>query len=155
MAASPARRAACALARTSASVSTWSARRSEWPTMTALAPASASISAETSPVCAPEGAGWQSCAPMARAEPRARSAHLERSVAGGQTIASAGAPDRPAARRSISPSAGASPFIFQLPAINCRILFVPSGGRRTRRDGGQDRPGLQGTAAWQRAAAVL
>src|SRR6202166_5393729 len=39
--------------------------------MTALPPASASISAEISPVWAPEALGWQSCAPIARTfEPR-------------------------------------------------------------------------------------
>ena len=70
MAVKPARQAACALARTSASVS-WSARRSEWPTITACAPASASISAEMSPVRAPDGSAWQSCAPISTGEPRA------------------------------------------------------------------------------------
>ena len=40
-------------------------RRSEWPTITAVAPASASISAEISPVKAPAGSAWQSCAPIA------------------------------------------------------------------------------------------
>ena len=37
--------------RTMLSVSPWSVRRSEWPTMTCEAPASFSISAEMSPVC--------------------------------------------------------------------------------------------------------
>ena len=41
------------MARTIASVSPWSVRRSEWPTMTWVAPASFSISAEMSPVWAP------------------------------------------------------------------------------------------------------
>jgi len=42
---------------TLASVSPKRWRRSEWPTITAVAPASASISAEISPVWAPEGKG--------------------------------------------------------------------------------------------------
>src|SRR5664280_2226103 len=66
------------------------ARRSEWPTMTALAPASASISAAISPVLAPDALGWQSCPPIARVfEPRAFSAKAAISVAGGQTSRSA------------------------------------------------------------------
>ncbi len=53
----PARAAASALAWTSASVSPISVRRSEWPTITAVAPASRSISAEILPVKAPEAWG--------------------------------------------------------------------------------------------------
>ncbi len=90
MAMSPARQAASAFCRTSASVSPWSARRSEWPTMMALAPASPSISAERSPVWAPEALGWQSWAPTASVlEPRALSANAAIRVAGGQTSRSA------------------------------------------------------------------
>ena len=64
MAVRPARHAAAAFRATSASVSKWSIRRSEWPTITATAPASASISAAMSPVWAPEGCQWQSCPPI-------------------------------------------------------------------------------------------
>ena len=46
----PAACAASALARTALPVSPWSARRSEWPRITWPAPASASVSAEMSPV---------------------------------------------------------------------------------------------------------
>ena len=54
IAASPARWAAAApWRRRRHRVSPWSVRRSEWPTITALAPASASISAEMSPVWGP------------------------------------------------------------------------------------------------------
>ena len=69
MAARPARCAASALRLTSPERSPWSARRSEWPTITALAPASLSISAAMSPVWAPDASQWQSCAPTARREP--------------------------------------------------------------------------------------
>ena len=98
MAASPARQAASAFCRTSASVSPWSARRSEWPTMMALAPASASISAERSPVWAPEAFGWQSWAPTASFEPSALSAKPAIRVAGGQTSRSALPANAPAPR---------------------------------------------------------
>src|SRR5882672_8653130 len=54
-----ARQAGSALARTMASVSPQSVRRSEWPTVTWLAPASRSISADTSPVQAPLALAWQ------------------------------------------------------------------------------------------------
>src|SRR5579871_6396963 len=94
--------------------------------MIAAAPASASISAEISPVCAPDGLGWQSWAPTATAVPRALSAKAAIRVAGGQTrrsalAATAGAPASMAAN---SPSAAFSPFIFQLPAIRGRMASV-------------------------------
>ena len=57
--------------------------------MTALAPASASISAEMSPVKAPDASAWQSWPPIATSEPRAAAANAASSVAGGQTIRSA------------------------------------------------------------------
>ena len=84
IAVSPARQAASALARTIASVSPWSARRSEWPTMTSRAPASAIISAAMSPVWAPEGAAWQSCPPIITGDPAAAATAAAISVAGGQ-----------------------------------------------------------------------
>ena len=71
---SPARHAASALARTMASVSPQSVRRSEWPTMTWLAPASRSISADISPVWAPLALAWQSCPPTSRPLPLTASA---------------------------------------------------------------------------------
>ena len=104
IATSPARQAASALARTTASVSPWSARRSEWPTMMALAPASASISAEISPVWAPDALAWQSCAPIAKPrEPRAELLAEQRAAAS-PAGRPAGRPCRPApARRPASP----------------------------------------------------
>src|SRR5882762_3116330 len=98
--------------------------------MMAVAPASASISAEISPVWAPDGLGWQSCAPTARVfEPRARSAKSAISVAGGQTSRSALAATSgaPASMASNSPLEDLSPFIFQLPAISGRMASIIAG----------------------------
>src|SRR5580658_9028005 len=103
--------------------------------MTAVAPASASISAEISPVWAPEALGWQSCAPTAKAfecETRAVSAKAAISVAGGQTRrsalpATAGAPASMASNSAIE---AFRPFIFQLPAISGRMASVISGSPR-------------------------
>src|SRR3984885_9845219 len=108
--------------------------------MTALAPASASISAEISPVWAPEALGWQSCAPIAKffaakvfeCEPRAFSAKAAISVAGGQTSKSAlpATPGAPASMASNSAIEAFRPFIFQLPAISGRMASVISGSPR-------------------------
>src|SRR3984893_975465 len=101
--------------------------------MMALAPASASISAEISPVWAPDALGWQSCAPTLRVfEPRARSAKAAIRVAGGQTSrsalpATAGAPASMASNSTIE---AFRPFIFQLPAISGRMASVISGSPR-------------------------
>src|SRR5579871_2399652 len=98
--------------------------------MIALAPASASISAEMSPVCAPDGFGWQSCAPTANAcDASAFAAKAEISVAGGQIkrsalAASAGAPLSIASNSAIEDF---RPFIFQLPAISGRMGSVMTG----------------------------
>ena len=67
----PAASAASALARTSASLSCWASRRSLWPTMVRLAPASRSIAAEMQPVCAPLGAECTSWPPIGRPGRRA------------------------------------------------------------------------------------
>ena len=48
-----------------------------------------SISAETSPVWAPDGLGWQSCAPILMCWPAAAAAKREISVNGGQISTSA------------------------------------------------------------------
>src|SRR6267378_8424712 len=98
--------------------------------MMALAPASASISAERSPVWAPDALGWQSCAPIAKVfEPRAFSAKAAISVAGGQTSRSALAatPGAPASMASNSAMEAFRPFIFQLPAISGRMASVMVG----------------------------
>src|SRR5450755_1642935 len=99
----------------------------------ALAPASASISAERSPVLAPDALGWQSCAPTASVfESRALSAKAAIKVAGGQTKRSALAAtsDAPASMASNSAEEDRWPFIFQLPAISGRIASVMLGFQR-------------------------
>src|ERR1019366_9446367 len=103
--------------------------------MMALTPASASISAERSPVWTPEALGWQSCAPIVRTfecEPRAFSAKAAISVAGGQTSKSAlpATPGAPASMASNSAIEAFRPFIFQLPAISGRMASVISGSPR-------------------------
>src|SRR5271163_1918784 len=97
--------------------------------MMALAPASASISAARSPVWAPDGLGWQSCAPTISALPRAFSANAAIRVAGGQTRRSAFSAtwEAPASMASNSAIEDLRPFIFQLPAISGRIASVMSG----------------------------
>src|SRR5216683_2535441 len=98
--------------------------------MMAVAPASASISAEISPVWAPDDLGWQSCAPTAKFfEPRARSANAAISVAGGQTSRSALAATSGAPASIVSNSAWEDlrQFIFQLPAIRGRMASVIAG----------------------------
>src|SRR6266436_1925984 len=95
--------------------------------MMALAPASASISAERSPVWAPDALGWQSCAPIVMVfERRAFSAKAAIRVAGGQTSRSALAatPGAPASMASNSAEEALRPFIFQLPAISGRMASV-------------------------------
>src|ERR1700744_1282131 len=95
--------------------------------MTALAPASASISAERSPVWAPDTFGWQSWAPTSRVlMPCALAANAASRVAGGQTRRSALAttPAAPAHIASNSAIDARRPFIFQLPAISGRMALV-------------------------------
>src|ERR1700730_4716194 len=94
--------------------------------MMTLAPASASISAEMSPVWAPDALGWQSCAPTLRVlEPRALSAKAAIRVAGGQTRRSALAAtlEAPTSMASNSTEDDLRPFIFQLPAISGRMAL--------------------------------
>ncbi len=140
MAVRPPARIASALARTAASVSPWSARRSEWPTITWVAPASASIATEMSPVWAPEAAAWQSCPPTPMWA--ARAAMRERSVAGGQRTMSTAGAGWAATRASTSARCAVVPFIFQLPAAS--FLRMPSllGSGRA----GCCRPGARGQA---------
>src|SRR3981081_3334800 len=97
--------------------------------MMVLAPASPSISAEISPVWAPDALGWQSCAPTATFEPCAFSAKAAISVAGGQTrrAALAATPGAPASHASNSAMEAFRPFIFQLPAISGRMASVMVG----------------------------
>ncbi len=86
--------------------------------------------AEMSPVWAPDALGWQSCAPTATVfEPPALSAKAAISVAGGQTSRSAlsATSEAPASMASNSPREALRPFIFQLPAINGRMISVMAG----------------------------
>ena len=59
-----ARRAADTFLRVSESVSPKTCRRSEWPTRTCEAPASAAIPTESSPVKAPDASQWTFCTPI-------------------------------------------------------------------------------------------
>src|SRR3954447_8912156 len=79
-----------------------------------------------SPVKAPEASAWQSCAPIATGELRARVAKPAMSVAGGQTrmsmrVASAPPPSMMAAS---SVADCCRPFIFQLPAMSGRSALA-------------------------------
>jgi hypothetical protein len=93
--------------------------------MVKAAPASFSMAALRSPVCAPDFSGWQSWPPAVTGPPASRDATSRRIVAGGaMAISQASAAPASAARAAISeasarPSA-ARPFIFQLPAISGR-----------------------------------
>ena len=94
--------------------------------MTWLAPASFSISADTSPVWAPLALAWQFWPPTRSPLPRAASAIAATSVDGGQTSNSRSlqpACFTPAATSLTSARASARrPFIFQFPAISGRLV---------------------------------
>ena len=96
--------------------------------MTWLAPASFSIAAEMSPVCAPEAFMWQSCPPTAM-RPAASAAIGPISVAGGHSSTSERGVGWAAISASTSARLAVTPFIFQLPAASfLRIrpsMFAP------------------------------
>src|SRR5262245_7324574 len=127
MATRPARHAASAFACTTRSSSWQSMRRSACPTITWLAPASLSISAEMHPVCAPHSRAWQSWAPTFTGVWLRISAARVRSVAGTQTSASVSA-SRPCMKpRPIACNSGSDPlvpFIFQFPPTSGRTPRV-------------------------------
>src|SRR5207249_589404 len=79
-----------------------------------------------SPVKAPEGSAWQSCAPIATAELRARVAKPAIKVAGGQTRRSMRVASGPAPSITLASSVADcwKPFIFQLPAMSGRSALV-------------------------------
>src|SRR5215468_421809 len=81
----PAASAARAFLPTPSLLSPKNCRRSLWPTITQLAPASASRSAETSPVRAPRDSQWQSCPQVAIGEPSSRLATAWSAVNTGAT----------------------------------------------------------------------
>src|SRR5690606_21595503 len=157
----PAAWAASALARTTASVSPWSARRSEWPRMTWLAPASFSMAAAMSPVWAPEASGWQSWPPTITGPPFAFHAIWAMSVAGGQIRTSDRGAGWALASASTSARLAASPFIFQLPAASFRRIrsslrssrATPRGRDRRRGRGRQGRQGAAASRAWRSVSA--
>src|ERR1700733_2244557 len=97
--------------------------------MTALAPGSASLSGEISPVWAPDALGGQPGPPITSPfEPANFAANAAISVAGGQTSKSAFAAtlEAPASMASNSAIEDRRPFIFQLPAINGRMTGLIS-----------------------------
>ena len=87
--------------------------------ITARQPASTSMGGETSPVKAPSGAQYTSCAAIAMADPRAASTAAARAVNGGATTISqcvAAATSGFSAAKYARVSACVL-YIFQLPAI--------------------------------------
>src|SRR5215472_15873861 len=98
--------------------------------MTALAPASLSISAERSQVNGPLGSAWQSCAPISTGVPFAAAARRTSSVAGGHIMRSTAVSFcAPSTIRVNSAAEDRRPFIFQLPATSgrrgARAIVVP------------------------------
>src|SRR5664279_2860638 len=122
----PAAMTALALALMISSVSAWYSRRSEWPTTTYRQPSLASMSAEISPVYAPEAWTETSCAPHAIGyfSPSISVCTVRMSVNGTMTAASVVAglylwSDSVHASFWTSPVASTwLRFIFQLPAIS-------------------------------------
>src|SRR5690606_9905184 len=123
----PAALAAANLRATSALSSAWYWRRSECPTSVWLAPISASIAAETSPVYAPFSCSLTSWAPNAMPFPAHSRARPARYGKGGITIAWT-LPGRLAAANSPTNAAAKSrsPFIFQFPATIRGRMYVSS-----------------------------
>ena len=82
---------------------------------------------EISPVCAPDGSGWQFCAPSAIALPASVSATTGSAVNGGHT-ATIAATFRFKPSRTAAASARASacmPCIFQLPMTSGVLIAAP------------------------------
>ena len=128
--------AASALARTAASVSPQPARRSEWPTITSVAPASASIAALTSPVKAPEGSALQVCPPISTTDPFSACAMRQIRVAGGQSATRAVGRLLGQVRgqrlglRGAGARSAPRPFIFQFPAMNGAGIGDPQSAQK-------------------------
>ncbi len=92
--------------------------------MVKRAPASATMPAETQPVCAPLSASCTSSAPIDRLGTRSAAPAI--SVKGTATATSTpGAASAAAAIASSSASAARDPFIFQFPATNLRRVIRP------------------------------
>ncbi len=103
-------------------------RLSEWPTMTKLQPHDSSMSAEISPVKAPEGSQKRFCPPRAIGVSAIAWLTALSAVNGGHITASQAAPSQahfamPSARAT---AAELSQFIFQFPAIiGVLIRYLP------------------------------
>jgi len=105
--------------------------------MTKEAPPSLNISAEMSPVCAPNDFSWQDCPPIATRVRAQHAAAAAIKVAGGQITRSLvdAAPSFTTAHiAEISASALLRPCIFQLPATSSRGIVVMEPLVHTRRD---------------------
>ncbi len=140
----PVSRARCTLREVSSLVSPNTWRRSECPTSTWVAPASAAMAAEISPVNAPLSSQWMFCTPrLTPTRPRRHSWATLRDAAGGKTrIETASGPAR-GSKRSKNARVSEGPMcIFQLPAItglmcSLRIRTTP------RRQAALPRRGIQ------------
>src|SRR4051794_29022204 len=101
-----------------------------------------------SPVKAPEGSAWQSCAPIATFEPWLAEANIMTKVAGGQTSRSTwGKSVAPCTILPSSAAAGFNPFIFQLPATSGRRAAVINSPRYVR--GGRNQTRVAGASRHQ------
>ena len=102
-------------------------RRSEWPSTTYSAPTALSMSAEISPVYAPDFSQCMFCAPTLMLLPSAALTTAHRSTKGTHTTTShlASATLALSASTSSAPSQG-SLFIFQLPAMIGFLIFFTS-----------------------------
>src|SRR5512140_468933 len=130
MGVSPAARTARTFRFAASSVSAKNCRRSEWPMMQWVAPASVSIRVETSPVNAPSSAKWTfwDATPIALPLTSCATAPIDR-YGGARTISTPRASDT--SGRKARTKAAASPavlYIFQLPAMTgTRIALLRRG----------------------------
>ncbi len=125
MAVSPAAIAARARLLTVSSVSPKYWRRSEWPTITYLAPASRIIPVEISPVNAPWSSQWQFSVPTPTCVPAAAATAAGTSIAGVQHTTSTDVKSLVASATAFTSAAVSDglTFIFQLPAMIFLLLI--------------------------------
>jgi hypothetical protein len=118
----PARNAARAFRLTAASSSPNSWRRSEWPMMTCLQPASASCDGATSPVNAPFSSQKQSCAATVTGPSSRRLATAYSAVKLGETATSTSRRAATPLRTSVASAndSAIEPLSFQFPQKNAR-----------------------------------
>ncbi len=116
--ASPASSAAGTLAWSARSVSLSYSRRSEWPSSTAVAPASVSMAAETSPVNAPDSSADIVCAPTVTPLPFRPDTTVSSAVKGtNRPTSAAGSPTSEANDWQYSAAWARVPQSFQLPVM--------------------------------------